>query len=127
MIRLLILVALALSSCVNVDLKMDHQTRVEDWRDEIIYQVVIDRFDDGDPSNNFNVDYRKEAAYHGGDWQGLIDRLDYIETLGVTALWISPIVKNVENDAGFSSYHGYWTQDFTRVNPHFGDLAKLQE
>ena len=127
MIRLLILVSLALSSCVNVDLKMDHQTRVEDWRDEIIYQVVIDRFDDGDPSNNFNVDYRKEAAYHGGDWQGLIDRLDYIETLGVTALWISPIVKNVENDAGFSSYHGYWTQDFTRVNPHFGDLAKLQE
>ena len=85
------------------------------------------RFEDGDWNNNFNVDYRKEAAYHGGDWQGIIDRLDYIEALGVTALWISPVVRNVENDAGFASYHGYWTQDFTRVNLHFGDLTKLQE
>ncbi|MEE2756378.1 MAG: alpha-amylase family glycosyl hydrolase [Myxococcota bacterium] len=123
----LLTIAASLSSCVNVDLKMEHRSLVADWRDEIIYQVVVDRFDDGDPSNNFNVDYRKEAAYHGGDWQGVIDRLDYIESLGVTALWISPIVKNVENDAGFASYHGYWTQDFTRVNPHFGDLAKLQQ
>ena len=41
--------------------------------------------------------------------------------------WISPVVKNVENDAGFDSYHGYWTQSFVDVNPHFGDLAKLRE
>ena len=61
---------------------MDHRTHVSDWRDEIIYQVVIDRFEDGDLNNNFNVDYRKEAAYHGGDWQGLIDRLDYTKSWG---------------------------------------------
>ncbi len=116
-----------MASCVNANLEMNHRTMVADWRDEIIYQIVVDRFEDGDPNNNFNVDYRKEAAYHGGDWQGVIDRLDYIEDLGVTTLWISPVVKNVENDAGFASYHGYWTQDFTKVNPHFGDLPKLQE
>ena len=114
-------------SCVTVNTEMSHETLVNDWRDEIIYQIVVDRFEDGDVSNNFNVDLYKEAAYHGGDWQGVIDRLDYIETLGVTALWISPVVKNVEVDAGFSSYHGYWTQDFTSVNPHFGDLQKLKE
>jgi len=45
----------------------------------------------------------------------------------VTDLWISPVVKNVEEDAGFASYHGYWTQDFLRPNAHFGDLAKLRE
>jgi alpha-amylase len=116
-----------LGSCVTVDTEMDHRTQVVDWRDEVIYQIVVDRFEDGDPNNNYNVDYRRPSSYHGGDWQGIINRLDYIETLGVTALWISPVVRNVEEDAGFASYHGYWTQDFLNVNLHFGDLAKLQE
>lgn len=121
------LLAVTLGSCVTVDTQLDHATHVSDWRDEVIYQIVVDRFADGDPNNNWNVDYRKEAAYHGGDWQGIIDRLDYIEALGVTALWISPVVRNVEEDAGFASYHGYWTQDFVATNLHFGDLAKLQQ
>jgi pullulanase/glycogen debranching enzyme len=82
-------------------MSFNHQTFVDDWRDEVIYQIVVDRFSDGDPNNNFNVDLRKEAAYHGGDWQGIIDKLDYLEDLGVTALWISPVVRNVEEDAGF--------------------------
>lgn len=99
---------------------------VGDWRDEMIYQVLVDRFDDGDVNNNYNVDRSAMAKYHGGDWQGLINRLDYLETLGVTALWISPVVRNVEEDAGFGSYHGYWTQDFLSVNPHFGDLTALR-
>ena len=98
-----------------------------DWRDEVIYQIMIDRFNDGDPSNNYNVNAFDPSAYHGGDWRGLQDRLDYLEELGVTALWISPVVRNVEEDAGFASYHGYWTQDFTRENPHFGDLSALRE
>lgn len=101
--------------------------QVEDWRDEVIYQLLVDRFADGDPNNNFNVDRTAMGSYHGGDWQGIIDHLGYLETLGVTALWISPVVKNLESDAGFASYHGYWTQNFLEVNPHFGDLAKLRE
>ncbi|MDI7267955.1 MAG: alpha-amylase family glycosyl hydrolase, partial [Myxococcota bacterium] len=100
---------------------------VADWRDEIVYQIVVDRFADGDPNNNYNVDRNSPGRYHGGDWQGIIDKLDYIEALGVTAIWISPVVGNVDEDAGYGSYHGYWTQDFLRVNPNFGDLAKLRE
>ena len=97
-------------------------SQVEDWRDEVIYQVLTDRFFDGDYSNNYGVNIEDPSSYHGGDWQ-IIEKLDYLVDLGVTALWISPAVKNVEMDAGFSSYHGYWTQDFTRANPHFGDLT----
>ena len=98
-----------------------------DWRDQVIYQIMIDRFANGDPNNDFNVQPSVPGRYHGGDWQGVIDHLDYLKTLGVTALWISPVVKNTEEDAGFASYHGYWTQDFLRPNAHFGDLSKLRE
>ena len=98
-----------------------------DWRDQVIYQIVIDRFENGDPNNDINVYPSVPGRHHGGDWQGVIDRLDYLDELGVTALWISPVVKNTEEDAGFSSYHGYWTQDFLRPNAHFGDLTKLRE
>lgn len=105
--------------------EIELQTHVKDWREEIIYQVLIDRFADGDAANNYRVD-SAPGHWHGGDWKGLEDRLPYLEELGVTALWISPIVKNVDTDAGFDGYHGYWTQDFTELNPHFGDLASLR-
>ncbi|MBN2694777.1 alpha-amylase [bacterium] len=129
---LLFLLLLPLLSCTNLDpidtdgsFKMTSQ--VDDWRDEVIYQIFTDRFYDGDTSNNFNVDLTRWGKYHGGDWQGVIDKLDYLSEMGVTTIWISPVVKNVEEDAGFASYHGYWTQDFMDVNPHFGDMAKLRE
>jgi alpha-amylase len=102
-------------------------THVTDWRDEVIYQLMVDRFANGDPNNDWNVNPYAPASYHGGDWQGVIDHLNYLDELGVTALWISPVVKNVETDAGVWSYHGYWTQDFLSTNPHFGDLTKLRE
>jgi alpha-amylase len=101
-------------------------THVDDWRDEVIYQVLVDRFADGDINNNYKVRPGYLARFQGGDWQGLIDHLDYIKTLGVTTLWISPVVKNVETDADVDSYHGYWAQDLTQTNPHFGDLAQLR-
>ncbi|MEZ4239221.1 MAG: alpha-amylase family glycosyl hydrolase [Myxococcota bacterium] len=102
---------------------------VDDWRDEVIYQVLVDRFADGDVNNDFNVSWDPDdlARYQGGDYQGLVDHVDYLEALGVTTIWISPVVDNVEEDAGVAGYHGYWTQDFASVNPHFGDLAKLRE
>jgi glycosidase len=105
-----------------------HQANADlDWRDQVIYQIVVDRFADGDPNNDWNVEPSVPGKFHGGDWQGVIDHLDYLKALGVTAIWISPVVKNVEEDAGFDSYHGYWTQDFLRPNAHFGDLEKLRE
>jgi alpha-amylase len=102
------------------------KTHVEDWRDEVIYQLLVDRFADGDPGNNYRVDPYAMGKWHGGDWKGVEDKLDYLAELGVTTLWISPAVKNVETDAGFDGYHGYWAQDLTQPNPHFGDIPALR-
>src|SRR5262249_31784091 len=72
-----------------------HQSNANlDWRDQVIYQIVVDRFANGDPNNDINVEPSIPGRYHGGDWQGIIDHLDYLDALGVTALWISPVVKN---------------------------------
>ena len=101
-------------------------THVQDWRDEIIYQVLVDRFADGDQGNDYGVDPTTLGHWQGGDWKGLEQHLDYIQALGVTTIWISPVVKNVDNDAGFSGYHGYWTQDLGSPNPHFGDVPALR-
>jgi glycosidase len=102
-------------------------SHVSEWRDEIIYQVIIDRFADGDTSNDYRIEPGTPARYHGGDWRGLTQHLDYVRALGVTTLWISPIVKNVETDAGIDSYHGYWTQDPFSLNAHFGNLDDLRD
>ena len=92
-------------------------THAKDWRDEVIYQVLIDRFANGDAGNDFRVDTSSGGKWHGGDWKGLEDHLPYLENLGVTTLWISPVVKNVDTDAGFDGYHGYWASDLTLPNP----------
>ena len=101
-------------------------THVSDWRDEVVYQLVTDRFANGDPGNDYRVDQTSLGHYQGGDYQGVVDKLDYLQELGVTALWISPIVKNVDADAGFDAYHGYWAVDLQQLNPHFGDLNALR-
>jgi glycosidase len=122
-------VALAATGCMDfegLDEPVVLGTYVEDWRDQIIYQVLVDRFEDGDYGINFNVDASAPARWHGGDWAGLTSRLDYLHGLGVTALWISPVYKNVDTDADVDGYHGYWPQDFTAPNPHFGDVAALR-
>lgn len=107
---------------------MPHQSNAGlDWRDQVIYQIMVDRFSNGDPNNDYGIAISVPGRYHGGDWQGVIDQLDYLEELGVTALWISPTYSNTEEDAGFQSYHGYWPFDFIRPNQHFGDLHKLRE
>ncbi|MBC8070823.1 MAG: alpha-amylase [Deltaproteobacteria bacterium] len=99
---------------------------VDDWRDEIIYQVLVDRFANGDVSNDYGVGFDDLARYQGGDWRGLTERLPYLEALGVTAVWISPIIRNVETDANVDGYHGYWAQDLGELNAHFGDIAELR-
>ncbi len=125
------LAALALLGCASDPSRIDSGWKttaqpVEDWRDEVVYQLLVDRFGNGDLSNDYRVQPGKLGRFQGGDWQGVIDHLDYLEALGVTALWISPAVRNLETDAGFDGYHGYWQSDMTRANPHFGDLGKLR-
>jgi alpha-amylase len=95
----------------------------EDWRDQTIYQIVTDRFFDGDPSNNSIegfFDPNDGARIHGGDFAGVEAKLDYIEALGATAIWISPVQRNA-----FAAYHGYHIQNFYEIAPHFGGMTDL--
>lgn len=105
-------------------------TQVVDWRDEVIYQIVVDRFANGDASNDV-VDGIATvpgdlARHQGGDWRGIEGKLGYIQRLGATTIWISPIVANVSRGEAQDGYHGYWASDFTRLNERFGKLADLR-
>jgi alpha-amylase len=100
------------------------------WQDEVVYFALLDRFQDGDKRNNFNVDRSKATAYHGGDLQGLIDKLDYLQDLGITSVWISPPLDNDDDQlatTGMWGYHGYWIKDFDKVDEHMGTTEKLKE
>ena len=119
----------ALPGCLHfdtLDAPVKMATHAGDWRDAVIYQVLVDRFDDGDDGNNYLLDRENMARYHGGDWAGLEGRLDYLAELGVNTLWISPVIKNIETDANVDGYHGYWAVDLTQPNLHFGDLDDLR-
>jgi alpha-amylase len=94
------------------------------WQGQSIYQVITDRFYDGDPANNNadgNYNPAARTSVHGGDFRGLEQELDYIKALGATAIWISPVVENVRG-----AFHGYAGRDFYHVDPHWGSLADLQ-
>lgn len=103
-----------------------------DWRDQIIYFVMTDRFDDGNAANNDQgageFDPADGAKYSGGDLAGIERRIGYIRDLGATAVWITPPVANQWWDAGarFSGYHGYWAENFVEVDRHLGTLADYQ-
>ncbi len=109
-------------------------------QDEVIYFLLPDRFENGDTANDrggltgdrltTGYDPTAKGFYHGGDLKGLIKRLDYIQGLGATAIWVAPIFKNqaVRGAPGDESagYHGYWVTDFTTVDPHFGTEADFK-
>jgi neopullulanase len=117
----------------------DYRARLP--QDEVIYFVLPDRFENGDPSNDrggltgdrltTGLDPTSKGFYHGGDLKGLINRLGYIQGLGATALWVAPVFKNkpVQGAKGQESagYHGYWITDFTSVDPHFGTNAEFKQ
>ena len=91
---------------------------------QIIYQVMPDRFADGDPANNQGVNLADPRAWHGGDLPGLTARLPYIQKLGATAVWMTPVYQQQSAlTSGTAAYHGYWPADFRSVDPHFGTLA----
>lgn len=108
-----------------------HVRPQSEWADAVLYFVVLDRFADGDPSNDARVDRDAKGAFHGGDLVGLRQHLDDLADLGVTALWITPVVKNIDGfvtGAGFPDwgYHGYWADDFYRIDPRFGTEEELK-
>lgn len=94
--------------------------------DLMFYQIFLDRFFNGDPGNDSanprtTADYAATRGHHGGDLEGVRQKLGYIADLGVNAIWVTPFVENVYD------YHGYGAYDFYNVDPNFGDLAKLQQ
>ena len=105
------------------------------WKDEIIYFAMLDRFCDGDSSNNkqgvseVEDSPKMESNYSGGDFQGLINKMNegYFTKLGITTIWVTPPIKNQWYEGNYGGYHGYWASDFTKVDPHVGDLAKYKE
>ncbi|MEQ2632861.1 alpha-amylase family glycosyl hydrolase [Roseburia inulinivorans] len=105
-----------------------------DWDEAVIYFAVTDRFFDGDAENNdaygvgdYNIGEKGGSSYHGGDFAGLNQKLDYLKDLGVNTIWITPIVENNtedqhdnKTDTATYGYHGYWASDFTKLNKHLG-------
>lgn len=103
-----------------------------DWKDEILYFIMLDRFADGDSTNNQTVDLENPIAFHGGDLKGLTENLDEIADLGATAIWFTPIVQQVmepieTEGLPFHGHHGYWAEDFTQLDPRYGTEAELKE
>ncbi|MDM7920762.1 MAG: alpha-amylase family glycosyl hydrolase, partial [Pyrinomonadaceae bacterium] len=112
-------------------------------KDDVIYFVFTDRFADGDQTNNDPAkskglyDRKKGRHYHGGDLQGIIDKLGYIKSLGATAIWTTPVYDNADREDTLEVYppemptttgfHGYGAVDFYGVDEHLGDMAKLKE
>lgn len=109
----------------------------QDFKKQVIYEIITDRFFDGDTTNNnpsqsaglYDSTKSNWQVYWGGDLAGIQQKMSYIKGLGVTAIWISPPVDNDNlNTYGTGSspmagYHGYWARDFQRIEEHFGDAS----
>ena len=139
-LALALITALTLPLAVPVAAAPAPSFRARTPEQEVIYFVLPDRFDNGDPSNDrggltgdrlvTGYDPTHKGFYHGGDLKGLTRKLDYIQGLGITAIWFAPVFKNkpVQGPKGDESagYHGYWITDFTTIDPHFGTEAEFK-
>ena len=109
--------------------------------DDVVYLIMPDRFSNGDPANDNPakapnlLDRSKSRYYHGGDLAGIIDRLPYLKSLGVTAIWFTPVYDNVDhlnqwetyNGQAITDYHGYGAVDFYNVDEHLGSHSTLRD
>ncbi|HEY1683899.1 MAG TPA: alpha-amylase family glycosyl hydrolase [Tepidisphaeraceae bacterium] len=103
-----------------------------EWRDQFIYQLLIDRFDDNKEHPPYDAknakhgrDEKKSGCFQGGKIKGITRRLDYIKNLGCTTIWISPPFKNRQECQ--DACHGYGIQDFLAIDPRFGSTEDLRE
>jgi len=126
-----------------------HAEEMKDYRARTIYFLLIDRFNPHTPyspyvdpeypdaTNSVNcfvevcTQEQQWRSYWGGDILGLIQKLDYLHDLGISAVWVTPLMENVrayEGGTGYGTgYHGYWVQNYDRVNAHFGDWQVVGE
>jgi glycosidase len=106
------------------------------FKQQVIYQIVTDRFFDGDTSNDdppqskglFDPTKTNWQLYWGGDFAGIQQKMAYLAGMGITAIWISPPVDNINvaaifGGAQFAPFHGYWARDMKRIEEHFGDTS----
>lgn len=114
------------TSCEYPLLARDSRTRAQGFdSSDLLYLLMPDRFADGNPANNavksmrfpVGADLANPNARHGGDLQGILKNIDYVDSLGVTAIWFTPVL---ENDMPAGSYHGYATTDYYAIDPRFG-------
>jgi glycosidase len=117
------------AACVLASVSLHAQ----DFKKQVIYQVVTDRFNDGDITNDnpaespglFDSSHTNWQAYWGGDLTGIQQKIAYIKGMGATAIWVSPVVNNENLDCsstGVSApYHSYWNRDFMQIEEHFGN------
>jgi len=123
-----------------IDGKVINNDSPKSWYDAIIYSLMIDRFNNGDPSNDNPVKHDslfKPANYNGGDLQGIINKINegYFNFLGINTIWISPIVDNTNKayreypppHRYYTGYHGYWPISLQGVEEHFGDMNLAKE
>lgn len=120
----------------SVSQRLEHYLK-RDIKNEVFYFVMPDRFhnanprnDNGDPSRPISYggfDPTWERGFHGGDIAGLSAKLDYLENLGVTAIWMTPILRNKAVQWEGVAHHGYWVVDFTEIDPHFGTNEDLKQ
>jgi glycosidase len=107
-----------------------------DVQEEVFYFVMPDRFNNGNTSNDLGsktqpisaggFDKTNKGMFHGGDIQGLKDKLPYLKSLGISSIWLTPILRNQAVQADSSGYHGYWVLDFTKIDPHLGSNEDLK-
>ncbi|KAF4993144.1 hypothetical protein F66182_16492, partial [Fusarium sp. NRRL 66182] len=109
--------ALAIAACANA-------ASADDWAKRSIYQVITDRYARSvDSPDDCNI-----TQYCGGTWSGLVDKLDYIQGMGFTAVQISPIQENLPEDTIYGeAFHGYWPQNLYGINAHFGTADDLKQ
>ncbi len=110
-----------------------------EWKAATIYFLLTDRFNNGDKTNDINFDRTVSTGtlrgFEGGDIKGITQKIEegYFDKLGINAIWLTPIVEQIhgcvnEGSGNTYGFHGYWTKDWTRLDPNFGteeDLAKL--
>ncbi len=104
-------------------------------QDEVFYFVLPDRFANGDTSNDNGApsgissggfDPSHAMSFHGGDVRGLQQKLPYLKALGITSIWLTPILRNQAKQGEITGYHGYWVLDFTQIDPHLGSNEDLE-
>ncbi|MDG1774149.1 MAG: alpha-amylase family glycosyl hydrolase, partial [Flavobacteriaceae bacterium] len=127
-----LIATLFIQSCKNTKAPQDvTQNKPFVWENAHMYFLLTDRFNNGDTTNDINFNRTKETAvlrgFKGGDFEGITQKINegYFNDLGVNALWFSPVVEQIhgatnEGTGNTYGFHGYWTKDWTAIEPNFG-------